>query len=311
MKIHPLLTCPGCGGGGSSVVDLGGRHELRRCTTCSLVFAPEYGDPEEIYVEGYLTGATEFGLDIFHPLFQKFLAFAAGKRLDLIEAARPAKGSLLDVGCGSGEVLAVAQERGWACAGAEPVEESAEIARQRGLDVRTALLQDAGLPERSWDVVTGFHVLEHITDGVEFLRLISRWARPGGLVVIEVPNWGGFERLRKGADWPALRPLEHLAHYAPATLRDTMERAGLEPVAVRTLGFLWDEQSLAEQLNDLARPGWARFLDRVSPRRARDGVELRVPGPGVRQALLAVQAAYDRVGKGQVVFGIARVPAAA
>jgi SAM-dependent methyltransferase len=309
MKIHPLATCPGCGGGKSTSIDLDGRHELRSCSTCALVFAPEYGEPDEIYVEGYLTGATEFGLDIFHPLFQEFLAFAAGKRLDLIEAVRPQRGSLLDVGCGSGEVLMVARDRGWATAGAEPVAQSAEIARERGLDVRTALLQDSGLPERSWDVVTAFHVLEHITEGVDFLRDVSRWAKPGGLVVIELPNWGSHDRLRKGADWPGVRPLEHVAHYSPDTLRRTMERAGLEPVEVRTLGFLWDQQSLAEQLNDLARPGWARVLGRLSPYKERLGAQTRMPSRAVRQALLGVQAVYDRQGKGQVVLGIARVPA--
>jgi SAM-dependent methyltransferase len=308
MKIHPLAACPGCGGGESTPVDLDGRHELRRCTACALVFASEYGEPDEIYVEGYLTGATEFGLDIFHPLFQEFLAFAAGKRLDLIEATRPQRGSLLDVGCGSGEVLVVARDRGWRTAGAEPVEQSAEIARERGLDVRTALLQDSGLPERSWDVVTAFHVLEHITEGVDFLRLIARWARPGGLVVIELPNWGSYDRLRKGADWPGVRPLEHVAHYAPETLRRTMERAGLEPVDVRTLGFLWDQQSLAEQLDDLARPGWWRALAPLSPHRERLGEPTRMPGRVARRALLGAQAVYDRRGKGQVVLGIARVP---
>src|SRR4051794_30401484 len=117
MQIHPLVACPGCGGAEATTIRLGGRHELRSCTTCHLVFAPEYGDPDEIYVEGYLTGETDFGLDLFHPLFQEFLAFAAAKRLDRIEAVRPGRGRLLDVGCGSGEVLAVARDRGWEVAG--------------------------------------------------------------------------------------------------------------------------------------------------------------------------------------------------
>src|SRR5262245_39217217 len=134
MEIHRLACCPGCGGSRTSVVDLDGRHELQQCEACELVFATAYGDPEAIYVEGYLTGETEFGLDLFHPLFQDFLDFAAGKRLDLIESVRPERGSLLDVGCGSGEVLAVAQGRGWSVAGAEPVPQSAEIAQGRGLD---------------------------------------------------------------------------------------------------------------------------------------------------------------------------------
>jgi SAM-dependent methyltransferase len=308
MKIHPLVRCPGCGGESSTSVDLDGRHELRQCTACDLVFAPEYGDPEEIYVEGYLTGGTEFGLDIFHPFFQEFLLYAAGKRLDVIEAARPAKGSLLDVGCGSGEVLVVAKERGWNVAGAEPVAQSAEIARGRDLDVRTALVQDAGFDEGAWDAVTAFHVLEHITDGVAFLQVLARFAKPGGLVVVEMPNWSSYDRRRKGADWPGVRALEHVAHYSPATLRRTMERAGLEPVNVRTMGFAWEKQSLDERLDDLARNHWGRYLRRFGRDQERVGRIDRMPGPVLHRALLGVQALYDRLGRGQVVFGVARVP---
>jgi SAM-dependent methyltransferase len=310
MEIHRLACCPGCGGTRTSVVDLDGRHELQQCEACELVFATAYGDPDEIYVEGYLTGDTEFGLDLFHPLFQEFLDFAADKRLDVIEAVRPERGSLLDVGCGSGEVLAAAQRRGWTVAGAEPVPQSVEIARRRGLDVRAAMLQDAGFDEASWDVVSAFHVLEHLTEGTDFLRLVARWAKPGGLVVIEVPNWGSFDRSRKGADWPGVRPLEHVAHYSPTTLRRTMERAGLEPVTVRTLGFLWEQQTIDEQLEDLAIRRWRGPLRRLGHRRVRDGEEQRMAGPVVHRALLGIQAAYNRVHRGQVVLGIARVPAA-
>jgi len=309
MMIHPLATCPGCGGSASTPVDLDGRHELRSCSTCELVYAPEYGEPEEIYVEGYLTGDTEFGLDLSHPIFQEFLAWAAGKRLDIIESVRPERGSLLDVGCGSGEVLAVAAERGWETAGAEPVEQSAALARERGLDVRTALVQHSDLPEGSFDVVAAFHVLEHVPKGVDFLQLMGRWAKPGGLVVVEMPNWGSIDRAAKGADWPGVRPLEHVAHYTPVTLRRTMERAGLEPVLVRTLGFLWEGQSLGEQLNDLARLRWMRLFRRLSHTTERDGKQEVVPGRLARALLRGVQATYDRFGKGQVVLGIARVPA--
>src|SRR5690606_4572283 len=103
-----------------------------------------YADPDAVYVDGYLSGGTDYGLDIFDPVFQEFLDFAADRRLDRIEAVR-SPGRLVDVGCGSGEVLRAARRRGWEVAGAEPVEESARIARERGLDVRTAVLESSGL----------------------------------------------------------------------------------------------------------------------------------------------------------------------
>lgn len=307
MRTHVLDTCPACGHRSSTAVELDPDHELRRCDACTLVFAARYADPSEIYVDGYLEGETDFGLDISDPRFQDFLEFAAGKRLDVVESLTGV-GSWLDVGCGSGEVLAVARERGWTVAGAEPVERSAATARDRGLDVRAALLEDAGFPEGSWDVVSAFHVLEHLADGAGFLRTAARWARPGGLVVIEVPNWSSHDRERHGRRWPGLRPLEHVAHYDTATLRTAFETAGLEPVLVRTMGFLYDGQTLDHQLADLAHRRWRPLLAPLCRRDEHWGPDAPVPGPLVRRLLLAVQAAYDRRDRGQVVLGVARVP---
>lgn len=304
MRTHVIDRCPSCGADQAEDLLLDG-HPLQRCQACGLVYALEAADPDEIYVDGYLTGATEFGPpSLVDPDFQRFLHHAGHRRMAAIERHEPV-GAFLDVGCGTGDVLVAAQERGWRAVGAEPVEESAAIAAARGVDVRRALLERSGLPEGSYDAVGAFHVLEHMEDGRAFLQLIARWARPGGLVVVEVPNWGGFHRRRKGAAWPGLRPLEHVAHYDAATLATTLVGAGLEVVQVRSLGFLWREQSLGQALDDLARPGWFRVLRRLSPPTATG--ELR-PGRVAWATLQATQRAYDRVVKGQVLLGIARRP---
>jgi SAM-dependent methyltransferase len=305
MRTHAIERCPSCRAEEADGVVLDG-HPLRRCRSCGLVHALEAADPDEIYVDGYLTGATEFGPpSLVDPDFQRFLHHVGHRRMEVIEGHEPI-GSFLDVGCGTGDVLVAAQERGWASVGAEPVVESAQIATARGVDVRNALLEESGLPEGTYDAVGAFHVLEHMEDGRSFLQLLARWARPGGLVVVEVPNWGGFHRRRKGVAWPGLRPLEHVAHYDAGTLSAALEGAGLEVVQVRSLGFLWREQSLGQALDDLARPGWFRALRRLSAKQPTG--ELR-PGPLAWAALQATQRAYDRRANGQVLLGLARRPA--
>jgi len=310
MKTHQLRACPACAGESATPIDLGEDRMLRRCTACRLVYAPEYADPSEIYVDGYLRGGTDFGLDIMHPLFQQFLDFAARRRMTMLERHVGGAGSLLDVGCGAGEVLHAAVDRGWTAVGCEPVAESAAIARQRGLDVRTALLEESDIPPRSFDVVSAVHVLEHMTDGTGFLRSIGRWARPGGHVMIEVPNWRSVHRRAKGAQWPGLRPLEHIAHYGPRTLAGTMRRAGLAAVTVRTTGFLWPEgQTLAHALDDLAVPGLRRWMRGPLVREGdHKGTPALVPTRAGWAVLRATQRAYDLGRVGQVVIGIGRVP---
>lgn len=307
MRTIPLTACPVCEQTDAHRFAVG-TTPLKRCAGCGTVFAPEQADPSEVYVAGYLRGETPFGLDITHPRFQLYLRDVARRRMALLARVRRPPGTLLDVGCGSGEVLAVARECGWGVQGVEPVEDSAATARARGLDVRTATLEESGLPERAYDVVCVFHVVEHMARATAFLRTIARWARPGGLVVVEVPNWRSFHRLRSGEAWPHLRPLEHCVHFAPATLREALVRAGLEPLRLFTPTYLHPDQTLAEALAGLARQSWARWLEPLCPVRPVLGEPQRVPGRLAWALLWSVEAAYRATRTGAVLLAIARVP---
>jgi 2-polyprenyl-3-methyl-5-hydroxy-6-metoxy-1,4-benzoquinol methylase len=184
-----------------------------------------------IYEDDYLSGGS-FGVDTTDPIIAAIAAAAAERRLEMIERSAPI-GSVLDVGCGSGEALVVAQRRGWRVLGVELVEASAARARARGVDVFTGTLDDLPTTE-SFDVVMAAHVLEHMFEPVRFLQQLADRARPAGLVAVEVPNWNHRHRRAQGAAWEQLRPLEHVSHFTPRTLRSTMRLAGLAP-AVKTV----------------------------------------------------------------------------
>jgi SAM-dependent methyltransferase len=311
MRIHELPTCPACGSRTYRVFDIGGGNMLRRCTVCDTVFAPDYADPSEVYVDGYLFGeAGRFGMDVRHPVFQRYLLRVAERRIRIIERATGLEtGSLLDVGSGTGEVLVAARGRGWSTQGVEPERTAADVGRSRGLDVITAMLEDSGLPEGEFDVVSAFHVLEHVPDSREFLRMLARWARPGGFVVIEVPNFNGVGRRRLAENWLHLRPREHLVHFTPETLARTMTSAGIEPVAVRSPVYVGPPQKLDEALGDLARFGrYKRVLELLSTEQARDGATARYPTTAGWAVLRATEWAYDRAGVGAVVLCIGRTP---
>lgn len=310
MKVLELSECPACGGRDLRTFDIGGGNLLHRCVACRTVSALDYADPAEVYVDGYMFGeAGEFGIDVRDPRFQDYLARVAARRLDLIEDATDMRGgSLLDVGSGTGEVLAEARNRGWRVQGVEPERTGAEMARERGLPVEISTLEEAGLPENSFDVVTAFHVLEHIPDSRSFLRMLGRWARPGGFVVIEVPNFNSAQRRRLGQYWTHLRPREHLVHFTPETLEATFRRAGLEPVLVRSPVYVGPPQSLDQALTDLARErGLRRLLEPLSPISRDEDAGVRYPGRAAWAALHAIEAVHDRAGVGAVVLCVGRV----
>lgn len=309
VKVFEIATCPLCGGGNLAEIDLGGGSILRRCGTCFAVSAPAYADPADIYVDGYLFGSTDFGIDVRHPRFQDYLARIADRRLQIVERHTGGRGSLLDVGCGTGEVLAAGRARGWREQGVEPERTAAAMARERGVEVVVSPLEDSALETGSWDVVSAFHVLEHIPDPVAFLRMLARYARPGGHVVIEVPNFESRQRRLRGRDWVHLRPLEHISHLTPETLAAAFRGAGLEPVALRTPTWITPPQSLEEALRELARGRRCeRLLEPLcAPYEGAEGAA-HAPGRLAWTLLRAIGSAQDRLGQGTVVLGVARAP---
>lgn len=307
----PLVACPSCGSEAFQDVEPQAGLALRRCSSCGHMRAREYADPDEVFREGYLSGGTgDYGIDVSHPRFQAFLAEIGDRRMDVIE--RHASGrSLLDVGCGSGELLAAAQRRGWEATGVEPIPDAAQAARDRGLEVHTGLLAEAeGLdPRRRFAVVGAFHVCEHLVDVPAFLRELAARAVPGGVVVVETPNWDSAIRRRFGRDWPHLRPLEHLSHFTPASMRGTLERAGLEPLKVLTPSYRFAAEPLLEELAaGVAHPELAARLGRISPTREVLGVPVKVPSPPARAVLEVLARVQEHRGRGSAILALARVP---
>jgi SAM-dependent methyltransferase len=307
VRTIPITECPVCEHAGARAFTLG-EARLRECERCGTVHAAEYADPAEVFTDGYLQGDSRFGIDLSHPRFQAYLQDVQEQRFAFLDPVVGERPRVLDVGCGTGEFLLAAQRRGWEGRGVDPVEASARIARERGVDVVAATLEESGLPERSFDLVCAFHVLEHMPAAPPFLRTLARWARPGGHVVVESPNWGSVLRRRRGERWIHLRPLEHLVHFTPRTLERAMRAAGLEPVRTATTSYLSRLHTLDDATASLARPGWARRLAPVCPTREMLGTPVKVPSRPVWALLDATAAAYDRRRAGAALHCVARVP---
>jgi SAM-dependent methyltransferase len=157
--------------------------------------------------------------------YRRALLMSEVKRL---RAIAPPGGRLLDVGCGSGDIVKLAGESGLVAQGVEFSAEAVAYAREsRGLDVRVGTLESAGYPDAAFDVVSLFHVLEHVPDPVATLREARRVLAPGGAVLLQVPNFASGQSRLFGARWHAVEAPRHFHHFTPATLGRAVEAAGL------------------------------------------------------------------------------------
>lgn len=148
-------------------------------------------------------------------------------RVRAIEKRYGRVGRLLDIGCALGDFLMEAKDAGWDVEGVEISHFAAQRARERGLRVSAGRLEDLDLPPASFDVITLYDAIEHMTDPVTTLAAVRRLLKPGGLMHLVTPNVGGLQARLLGRHWYHYKPGEHLFYFAPRTLRTTVERSGL------------------------------------------------------------------------------------
>jgi SAM-dependent methyltransferase len=143
------------------------------------------------------------------------------------------EGRLLDVGCATGKFLRLMQTVGWRVSGIEL--DAAAVAKARAVtsDVFEGDPTAAPFVPESFDVITSFHVVEHLPEPRAALTRMLQWLAPGGVMIVEVPNVGGVGGRTFGRYWSGLDFPRHLTHFTPATMAAMVERAGGRVVDVR------------------------------------------------------------------------------
>lgn len=144
------------------------------------------------------------------------------------------RGRLLDFGCGGGKFLRRMRDVGWDVTGIDFSETAVQAVRDAGLKALQGTLPHPELSPGSFDVVTMRHALEHVPDPQAVLRAARELLAPGGRLVIQVPNFAGWDVNYFGDAAIALDLPIHLTHFTPQTLRAMVERAGFAAVTMRT-----------------------------------------------------------------------------
>ena len=165
---------------------------------------------------------------------EKYVEEEAGQRetahhaLERIERYASPPGSLLDVGCWVGFLLAEARARGWRTTGVEPSEFASGYARtQLGLHVLTSDLFSASLPTASFDVVTMGDVIEHFVAPAAALLRAAELLVPGGIVWLTLPDAGSRPARLLGSRWWSVLPT-HVQYFTRHSIRILLERHGFE-----------------------------------------------------------------------------------
>ncbi len=222
-------------------------HRIVRCTSCGLVRLYPMGSDVErasLYSERYYESAspTECGYGGYGSARDLYLR-TARKRIRAIE--RHSKGGrLLDVGCGFGYFLEVAQGSFDECWGVDISGHAAEAVRQKGICCHQGDLAAAQFADRYFDVVVMEDLLEHVSSCGALLSEVRRILRDDGLLAITTPNIRSWLATISRDRWVSFKIPEHVVYYSPATIGRVLATNGFHTTEIRpaqqhcSLGFL-------------------------------------------------------------------------
>lgn len=229
---------------------------------------------EEFYQEEYYR--PEDGRRFPRPM-EAAVSWFRSRRARDVRRHCPPGGTVLDVGCGRGLILAELKRLGHPVLGTQLSRTAADaLLARHGIPVFVGELPDAGFGPHSVDTAVILHVLEHTTDPIGYLRTLHEILRPGGTLLVEVPNAGCTSAVRHGLDWLHWDIPHHLFHFDRNALAWVLEQSGFEILGTRTFSLEYGPFGVIQAwlnrlfpgrrhlfyrtLSGLARPGRSRFL---------------------------------------------------
>lgn len=206
-----------------------------RCTGCDAGFLDPRPDERELnrlYETAYFDSQYGGGLPPGSPDFRRRIS-QEDHRIRFFRNLKK-RGTVLDVGCGMGYFLFACREAGYRVRGVDISDHaSSYVAGELGISVETGNLKDLSLESGSADVVTMWHFLEHAPNPGNYLEEAGRWLAPGGLLVVDVPNYRGTDAQKTWERWVGWQVPYHLYHYTPESLARLLDNYGFSVIRTK------------------------------------------------------------------------------
>lgn len=241
-------VCPLCGAAGISklfrVKDNTVSKEffdIYHCSNCMVRFTQSPPSESEIgkyYKSENYISHTNSSKGLVNRMYLYVRELSLKQKRKLIESSTGLqKGSLLDVGSGTGFFAASMKNAGWDIVGLEPDEGARDFALQEHQLGLHSIDELFNLPENSYDAITLWHVLEHVHDVKKYLFRLKALLKENGKIFIAVPNYTCYDASSYGKDWAAYDVPRHLYHFRPDTMRWLMKETDLKLVDIKPMWF--------------------------------------------------------------------------
>ncbi len=180
---------------------------------------------------------TDAKRNLFEKVYHLVRKISLKKKLKLIESCHAESKTLLDVGCGTGDFIQVAKQNNWKVTGIEPNEQARSIANKKNKDSVFDVNQLVKLQPQSFDVITLWHVLEHLPNLEEDMATFKKLLKPTGTLIIAVPNYKSYDAQYYKEFWAAYDVPRHLWHFNKASMSNLVNKVSLELIKIKPMYF--------------------------------------------------------------------------
>jgi 2-polyprenyl-3-methyl-5-hydroxy-6-metoxy-1,4-benzoquinol methylase len=209
------------------------------CDSCRLIYTnprPAANEAGPYYHASAYISHSDTNEGIVNKLYHAIRHFTLKSKTNWIEPEKKGNKELLDIGCGNGHFLAAAKDKGWNINGLElDPETAARAASLTGLSIASSLKEISA--EKPFQVITLWHVLEHVYELEEYFQFFQRHLAKDGKLLFALPNPASFDANYFGEYWAAYDVPRHIYHFTPATISALAEKYGFKLKKSRGLVF--------------------------------------------------------------------------
>lgn len=177
---------------------------------------------------------TDSKRSLFEKIYHIVKTYSLKKKVGLINSYHSQKGSLLDIGAGTGDFLVTAKASGWQTTGIEPNKNAKNLAISKGISFENSI---ESIENQQFDVITMWHVLEHVPDVEHQIKQLKRLLKPEGTLIIAVPNYKSFDAQHYGKFWAAYDVPRHLWHFSKTSIQKLVSRENLKLAKILPMVF--------------------------------------------------------------------------
>ncbi len=198
-----------------------------------LVTSPVPVDLGYYYKDEAYISHTDAKKTLFDKVYQTVKKISTKRKFALIESFKTGK-TILDIGAGTGDFLSFFKSKGWEVFGIEPNEKARTLAAQKEVLLESDI---AVYSDRKFDVITMWHVLEHVPNLSEYIRTLEKLLTTNGVIIVAVPNFKSFDAIHYKEFWAAYDVPRHLWHFSQEAIKKLFAEVNIEVVETHPLKF--------------------------------------------------------------------------